>query len=314
MSDNRTDAPVSSFPTVLGYEIHAEERRDRLGVVYAARQLLYRREVALRLIDDRALGGERDLTALCRAAREASGLTHPNLVPLFEVGDVEGQVYLASDQTPGPSLRKRLAGAPLEPEETVRVVIGLARAVQHLHENHLLHLGLTSECVFLEGHTPFVGDLGLTELLHNHPGVPFPGNPAYAAPEQLAHKKADARADVYALGSILYECLTGRPLYFAATAELTARLAESGHWRGQRERTPGLPARTGPDLPQSPRRPPGPTLRQRRRPGRRPGTLPARRARLCRARCPASPAGSVVLRRWRLCAAPCWALFSAASS
>ena len=72
MSDNRTESRASSFPSVIGYEIHAEERRDRLGVVYCARQLLYRREVALRLIDERVLGGGRDLTALCRAAREAS--------------------------------------------------------------------------------------------------------------------------------------------------------------------------------------------------------------------------------------------------
>ena len=219
--------------------------------------MLYRREVALRLIDDRVLGGGRDLTALCRAAREASGVTHPNLEPLYEVGDSEGQIYLASDEPSGPSLRQRLAGAGMDPAEAVRVMLGVARAVQHLHEHHLLHLGLTSACVFLEGGSSYVGDLGLAEFLHNHPDSPSPADPAYAAPEQLARKKADARADVYALGSLLYECLTGRPPYFAASEEETARLAAAGRWRAPREVNPGVPAGTGPDLLQGPRRPPG---------------------------------------------------------
>ena len=242
MSDNRTDAPVSSFPTVPGFEIDAEERRDRLGVVYRCRQPLHRREVALRLIDERALGGGRDLTALCRSARDAARLHHPNLVPLLEVGDNEGQVYLASDQDPEPSLRQRLAGSPLPPMRAARVMAAVApQPFSTSHDHHVWHLGLTSARIFLEEATAFVGDLGLAEILQPHPHVPFPGEPAYAAPEQLAGQKADAKTDIFGLGCVLYECLTGHPPFFSKSDEESARLAASGRWRAPHAVNPACP-------------------------------------------------------------------------
>jgi WD40 repeat protein len=226
MSDTRTDA--SPLPRVIGYELFNEERRDPLGVVYRAKQLLYDREVSLRLVDERALAGGRNLTEVCHDAREVSRLNHPDLVRLREVGDSEGQVYLASDPPPGPSLRQHLARAPLPGAKAAALVAATARIVHHLHDYHALHLGLTSAGVFLVDGSPRLGDLGLAGLLHNHPGVPYPGDAAYAAPEQLAGKKADTRADVYGLGCLLFECLTGRPPYVGANEEETARLAAAG--------------------------------------------------------------------------------------
>jgi WD40 repeat protein/tetratricopeptide (TPR) repeat protein len=212
MSDERTVAPVSPLPSLPGYTLLAERSRDRLGVVYLARQLLYGRDVALRLVPDQAHAGLRDLTGVCRAGRDATRHVHPGLVPLFEISENEGSLYLASDIPPGPSLRERLASGPLTPDAAAALVSSVARALADLHEHHALHLGLTSANVFLDdGGVPCVGDLGLSGLLHNHPG-PYPGDPAYAAPEQLAGKKADARADVHALGCLLAECLTGRPI------------------------------------------------------------------------------------------------------
>jgi WD40 repeat protein/tetratricopeptide (TPR) repeat protein len=207
------DAPTTSYPTLGGYEILSELRRDRLGVVYRARQLLYNRDVALRLIDERARGGSRDLTEPCHAADIAVRLSHPLLVPLLDAGENEGQFYLAEEMPPGPSLRQHLAGrGPMPPADAAALVGSVARTVQHLHEHHALHLGLTPTSIFLANDgSPRVADIGLSGLLQHHPGASFPGDPAYAAPEQLAGKRAETRADVYALGCLLHECLTGQP-------------------------------------------------------------------------------------------------------
>jgi WD40 repeat protein/tetratricopeptide (TPR) repeat protein len=211
MSDTRPDSPVQSLPSLPGYTIHAEQSRDRLGVLYQARQLIYAREVALRVVDERAQTGIHDFSAVCRAARDAGAHGHPGLLPLFDVFENEGRLYLASDLPPEQTLRDKLANKPLPPEEAVALVAAVAHAIAHLHDHHALHLGLTSACIYLDpGGVPCVGDLGLAGLLHDRSGT-YPGDPAYAAPEQVAGRKADARADVYALGCVLVECLTGRP-------------------------------------------------------------------------------------------------------
>ncbi len=210
MSEVRIDSATSSFPSVIGYEIHAEQRRDRLGAVYSARQVLHAREISLRLVDERISG--RDLTRACKSARQAGLAVHRQLLSPLEVGENDGQFYLVSQLPGGVSLRQRLAAGPLPPAEAACLVADIARAVYHLHEHRALHLGLTSSGIFLESDgSPRVGDIGLSELLHDHPGSAFPGDPAYAAPEQRAMKKADVRTDVYALGCLLQECLMGSP-------------------------------------------------------------------------------------------------------
>src|SRR5262245_10412814 len=138
MSGDRTAPPAPALPTVIGYEILGELSRDRLGVVYRARQVLHHRDVALRLVDDAALGEGRDLTLFCRDARAAERVSHPGLIPLLEVGDSEGQLYLASEPPPGPSLRQRLAAGPLAPAEAARVVEAVARTVAFLHQKGVL--------------------------------------------------------------------------------------------------------------------------------------------------------------------------------
>ncbi len=172
--------------------------------------MLHGREVALRLVDEQIAG--HDLTHVCKVARQAALAVRPPLLALLEVGENDGSLYLASELATGSSLRERLAAGVLPPAESAALVAGVARAVHQLHEHHALHLGLTSAGIFLASDgSPRVGDVGLAELLHDRPGSPFPGDRAYAAPEQLAMKKADVRADVYALGCLLQECLMGSP-------------------------------------------------------------------------------------------------------
>jgi WD40 repeat protein/tetratricopeptide (TPR) repeat protein len=241
MSDDRSEV-ASPTPTVIGYAVHDLSRSDRLGTVYAARQLLHRREVALRVVAPAALAGGRDLTALCRAGRDACRVNHPHLLRLLEAGDSEGQFYLASDICGGTPLRQRLAGGPLAPAEAVRVVAAVASAVGRLHEEQVLHLAVSSEGVILEGATPYLTDVGLAEVLQPHGSAPFPGDPARAAPEQLARKKADERTDVYLLGALLYECLTGRPPAAAGSDEESAQLVASGRWPKPHAINPACPA------------------------------------------------------------------------
>jgi WD40 repeat protein/tetratricopeptide (TPR) repeat protein len=210
MSADQTDTLASGFPTVLGYEIHGEQRRDRLGVVYRARQVLHSREVALRLVDEHIAG--HDLTHACKFARHAALAVHPHLLSVLEVGEYDGQFYLATELATGPPLRQRLAAGVLPPAEAASLVAAVARAVHQLHEHHVLHLAVSSAGIFLASDgSPRVGDVGLSELLHDHPASPFPGDRSCAAPEQLAMKKADPRTDVYALGCLLQECLMGSP-------------------------------------------------------------------------------------------------------
>lgn len=235
-----SERPAAPVPTLVGYDILAELHRDRLGVVYRARWLLQRREVALRLVDERACGGQRDLTPILRLAQKATSISHPQLLTLLEAGENEGQLYLVSDLPEGPSVRQRLGGVPMPPDEAVKVLLGVARAVQHLHERNVLHLGLNAACIFVEaGGAPLVGDLGLTGLLHLRPS--FPADPASASPEQLTGNKADVRTDVYGLGCLLHECLTGQPPFAASSDEETARLVRAGRSLSPRVANPSCP-------------------------------------------------------------------------
>src|SRR5262249_8866493 len=137
---------------------------------------------------------------------------HPHLLAVLEVGECDGQLYLASELASGPSLRQRLVAGVLPPAESATLVAAVARAVHQLHEHHALHLGLTSAAIFLATDaSPHVGAVRLSQPPHAPPASPFPGDRSPAAPEQLAMKKADARTDVYALGCLLQECLMGSP-------------------------------------------------------------------------------------------------------
>lgn len=209
MSDVRSES--SSPPALFGFQILGELGKDRLGLIYHARQVLYRREVALRLVADEAHAGMRDLTPACRLAEEISRHGHPQLLKIYEAGESGGQFYLATELPPGSTLRDRLQSkGPMEPAAAVALIASVAGAVAHLHKHHLLHLNLTSSAIYpTAGEVPAVGEAGFAGLLHNRPGAKFPGDPAYAAPEQIAGGKADAHADVYSLGVLLVECLTG---------------------------------------------------------------------------------------------------------
>jgi len=210
--------------SVPGYELLGELGRGGMGVVYKARHRALDRTVALKMILSGSHAGEGDLARFQTEAGAIARLQHPNIVQIHEVGEHEGKPFFSLEFCGGGSLEKKLHGTPLPAQEAAALVETLARAMQAAHEQHVIHRDLKPANVLLTEHgTPKITDFGLAKKLdeasQTQSGA-IMGTPSYMAPEQAGGKSADIgpAADVYALGAILYECLTGRPPFKAATA------------------------------------------------------------------------------------------------
>jgi WD40 repeat protein/tRNA A-37 threonylcarbamoyl transferase component Bud32 len=209
---------------VPGYEILGELGRGGMGVVYQARHQKLNRLVALKMILAGSHAAAADLTRFQTEAEAIARLQHPNIVQVYEVGEHEGKPFFALEFCGGGSLEKKLGGTPLPPKEAATLVETLARAMQAAHEKGVIHRDLKPANVLLaEDGTPKITDFGLAKKLdeagQTQSGAIL-GTPSYMAPEQTGGKSTaiGPAADVYALGAILYECLTGRPPFKAATA------------------------------------------------------------------------------------------------
>jgi serine/threonine-protein kinase len=223
-----TPAPAPALPAgppqVEGFEILGTLGAGGMGVVYRARQASLDRLVALKVIRAGAYANREELSRFRREAEAIARLQHPNIVQVYEVGEHQGLPCLALEYVGGGSLAERLRGAPLPPRQAAELALVLARAVQHAHERGVLHRDLKPANVLLtpDG-TPKLTDFGLAKRLDVDAGETRTGavlgTPSYMAPEQAAGKTHEVgpAADVYALGAILYECLTGRPPFQGAT-------------------------------------------------------------------------------------------------
>jgi serine/threonine protein kinase len=213
------------LPTVPGYEILGELGRGGMGVVYMARQLRLKRVVALKMI---LAGLHAGVDAVARFRTEAEAvarLQHPHFVQIYEVGEADGRPYCALEYVDGGSLATRLAGTPLTPHQAARLIETLAMAMQAAHERGIVHRDLKPANVLLtRDGQPKITDFGLAKQLDTVQGQTrsgaIVGTPSYMAPEQAGgqSKEVGPAADIYALGAILYEMLTGRPPFQAATA------------------------------------------------------------------------------------------------
>jgi tetratricopeptide (TPR) repeat protein/tRNA A-37 threonylcarbamoyl transferase component Bud32 len=233
-SSSHTSPPI---PTVAGYEILDEWGRGGMGVVYKARQVGLDRIVALKMI---RAGDYASTTELARFQTEAEAIArlhHPNIVQVYEVGEHEGKPFLSLEFCAGGSLHQKLAGSPLHPGQAATLLETLSRAMAAAHQANVIHRDLKPANVLLASggkelprkgepadaslSLPKITDFGLAKKLdevgQTHTGA-IMGTPSYMAPEQAAgRKEIGPLADVYALGAILYECLTGRPPFNAAT-------------------------------------------------------------------------------------------------
>jgi WD40 repeat protein len=209
-------------PAIPGYEIEGVLGRGGMGVVYQARDLSLARTVALKLILAGGHAGEEERRRFKAEAEAVARLQHPNIVQIHAVGEHEGRQFCALEYVGGGSLAQRLASGSLPPAEAAALVETLARAVGLAHCRQIVHRDLKPANVLLTADgVPKVADFGLARRLdadgqQTQTGAAV-GTPSYMAPEQ-AHGAAGPAADVYALGAILYECLTGRPPFKGSTA------------------------------------------------------------------------------------------------
>ena len=241
-----TDHPV--FPSVSGYEIQAELGRGGMGVVYRARQVRLNRSCALKMILAGALADEESTVRFLAEAEVIARLQHPNVVQIHHIGEAGGLPYFELELVEGGSLDQRMDGTPWVISDACQLIEETARGVTEAHRLGIVHRDLkpANILVTLDG-TPKTTDFGLARILAADGGLTrsesILGSPCYMAPEQAEGRarQAGPPADVYALGSILYELLTGRPPFKAATVLETLELVKSAE--------PVPPARLQPGLP-----------------------------------------------------------------
>jgi WD40 repeat protein/tetratricopeptide (TPR) repeat protein/serine/threonine protein kinase len=218
------EGPATKFPAVAGYEILGKLGRGGMGVVYQARQVSLKRLVALKMIRGGADADAEDLTRFRTEAEAVAKVRHPHIVQIYEVGEYQGLPFFSLEYCEGGSLAERLKTHPMGPRQAARFVETLARAMHATHERKIIHRDLKPANVLLtaEGE-PKITDFGLAKKLdevvgQTHTGAVM-GTPSYMAPEQAAGKTKEIgpAADIYALGAILYELLTGRPPFQAKT-------------------------------------------------------------------------------------------------
>jgi len=200
------------------YELLAEIGRGGMGVVYKARQKELDRIVAVKMILASHVASPEHVRRFQAEARAAARLRHPHIVPIHEVGQCHGQHYFTMELIEGVSLADQLARQHLDVPVAVHVVEAMARAVDHLHRQGIVHRDLKPANILLdhEGH-PYLADFGLAKIFTPGSEVTatgvIAGTPSYMSPEQAAGHTSQIgpAADVYSLGAILYELLTGRP-------------------------------------------------------------------------------------------------------
>ncbi len=258
-------------PLVPGYVIRGELGQGGMGVVYDALDTRLNRPVALKLLSDDLAGDPAQRARLRDEAEAVARLRHPNVVQIYEVGDLHGRPFLALERVDGGTLADRLDAGPLPPADAVAVVRAVALAVHHAHECGVVHRDLKPANILLEGDggqesgdredgrpsfssgpapapcllSPKVTDFGLAKLLDDDRGRTrtgtILGTPAYMAPELVGGGRVSPLVDVYALGAVLYECLTGRPPAEGPTLWETLRRAA--------EDDPDPPSRVRPGVP-----------------------------------------------------------------
>jgi WD40 repeat protein/tetratricopeptide (TPR) repeat protein/tRNA A-37 threonylcarbamoyl transferase component Bud32 len=217
-------APRRPAPILPGYDVIEELGRGGMGVVYKARHIKLNRVVALKMILAGGHAGPGERVRFLAEAESVAGLQHPNIVALLEFGEHQGLPFFTLEFAANGSLAHRLDGVPQPPREAARLVEQLARGVHYAHTHGVVHRDLKPANVLLaEDGTPKITDFGLARRGESGTGLTATGDvlgtPSYIAPEQAGGetKHAGPAADIYALGAILYECLTGRPPFRAAT-------------------------------------------------------------------------------------------------
>ena len=229
------------------YHLRRVLGRGGAGTVWSADDDLLDRPVAVKLLHTEL---ERDASAVARFRREATAaaaLTHPNAVIVYDIGEDDGREFLVMEYVDGVTLSELLADGQLAPDDVTTIAVSVARALGAAHRRGLVHRDVKPGNVLIhrEG-VPKVVDFGIATALGDAqarltvPGMVV-GTSAYLAPEQLAGEVVDARADVYSLGLVLHECLTGQPVFSGGTAVEVATRRLTGEVSAPSDLVPGIP-------------------------------------------------------------------------
>jgi serine/threonine-protein kinase len=206
---------LSPGSTFAGYEVESVVGAGGIGVLYRARQVRLDRPVALKLVEPDVARDPVTRERLRREARTVAALDHPNVVPLYEAGEQDGNVYIVTRWVEGTELGTLIhVQGPLEPGRAARTAAQIAAALEVAHEKGLIHRDVKPSNVILtpEDHV-YLTDFGLAKRAGSAPGLTrgdlMLGTVDYVAPEQIEGNEPDARGDVYGLGCVLFEMLAG---------------------------------------------------------------------------------------------------------
>ncbi len=223
-----------AVPTISGYEILGELGRGGMGIVYKARQVLLNRPCVLKMILAGAHAGDEATVRFLAEAEAVARLQHPNIVQIHHIGRADGLPFFELEYVPGGSLDRRLDGTPWPARLAAELIESLARGVVEAHHQGIVHRDLKPGNVLLAADgTPKITDFGLARSVAKDSGLTasdsIMGSPTYMAPEQAGGHThhAGPAADIYSLGAILYELLTGRPPFRGATVLETLEQAKT---------------------------------------------------------------------------------------